>query len=127
VNAGSDLKANHIIQSALVIGGTSQNHGLVTIDASDSIGNPLALAAGPAVSLPNGDWGLGAGAGAPSAPDGGISPTGSVAEQSAGVPGNVSGSNGFTAAVPEPASLILMSLGIIACLIHAVRRRQSRA
>ena len=42
VNAGSDLTANHIIQSALVIGGTSKNPGLVTIDASDASGNPLA-------------------------------------------------------------------------------------
>jgi hypothetical protein len=42
VNAGSDLTADHIIQSALVIGGTSKNPGLVTIDASDSSGNSLA-------------------------------------------------------------------------------------
>jgi hypothetical protein len=42
VNAGSDLTASHIIQSALVIGGTAKNPGLVTIDASDADGNPLA-------------------------------------------------------------------------------------
>jgi autotransporter-associated beta strand protein len=41
VNAGSDLTANHIIQSALIIGGTTVNPGLVTIDASDVSGNPL--------------------------------------------------------------------------------------
>ena len=41
VNAGSDLTANHIIQNAVVIGGTSKNLGLVTIDASDASGNPL--------------------------------------------------------------------------------------
>jgi fibronectin-binding autotransporter adhesin len=41
VNAGSDLTANHIIQSALVIGGTAKNPGLLTIDASDASGNPL--------------------------------------------------------------------------------------
>jgi hypothetical protein len=41
VNAGSDLTANHIIQSALMIGGTAASHGLVTIDASDASGNPL--------------------------------------------------------------------------------------
>ncbi len=44
VNAGSDLTANHIIQATLVIGGTSKNPGLVTIDASDAAGNPLAVA-----------------------------------------------------------------------------------
>jgi autotransporter-associated beta strand protein len=42
VNAGSDLTADHIIQSALVIGGTSGGHGQVTIDASGPTGNPLA-------------------------------------------------------------------------------------
>jgi autotransporter-associated beta strand protein len=41
VNAGSDFTANHIVQSALVIGGTSRNPGLVTIDASDASGNPF--------------------------------------------------------------------------------------
>ncbi len=41
VNAGSDLTANHIIQSALVIGGTAGSYGLVTIDASDAAGNPF--------------------------------------------------------------------------------------
>jgi T5SS/PEP-CTERM-associated repeat protein/autotransporter-associated beta strand protein len=41
VNAGSDLTANHIVQSALVIAGTFNSHALVTIDASNSSGNPL--------------------------------------------------------------------------------------
>ena len=41
VNAGSDLAANHIVQSALIIGGTTANPGLVSIDASDASGNPL--------------------------------------------------------------------------------------
>ena len=42
VNAGSDLTANHIVQSALVIGGAAGSPALVTIDASDASGNPLA-------------------------------------------------------------------------------------
>jgi hypothetical protein len=41
VNAGSDLTANHIVQSALVIGGTSGNPASVTIAPSNSAGNPL--------------------------------------------------------------------------------------
>jgi hypothetical protein len=32
---------DHIIQSALLIGGTDGNPALVTIDASDAVGNPL--------------------------------------------------------------------------------------
>ncbi len=41
VNAGSDLTADHIIQSALIIGGTAGGPGLVTIAASDASGSPL--------------------------------------------------------------------------------------
>ncbi len=44
INAGGALTANHIIQSSLIINGTSSNRGLVTIDASDNLGNPLAQA-----------------------------------------------------------------------------------
>ena len=46
INAGSDLTANHIIQSALVIGGTASSPALVNIDASDMSGNPLAESSG---------------------------------------------------------------------------------
>jgi hypothetical protein len=45
VNAGSSLTANHIVQSALVIGGTAGSPATVTIAASDSSGNPLIFAA----------------------------------------------------------------------------------
>jgi hypothetical protein len=44
VNAGKDLTVNHIIQSALVIGGTAMSPATLTIDASDSSGNPLGSA-----------------------------------------------------------------------------------
>jgi autotransporter-associated beta strand protein len=50
LNAGSDLTANHIIQSALVIGGTAGSHGLVTIDASDASGSPLGQLSGLALA-----------------------------------------------------------------------------
>ena len=46
VNAGSDLTADHIIQSALIIGGAAGNPALVTIDASDANGNPLGQPSG---------------------------------------------------------------------------------
>ena len=65
VNAGSDLTANHIIQSALVIGGTAGSHGLVTIAASDISGNPpaesdgLTLATSLTPSGPFGAYGTG--------------------------------------------------------------------
>ncbi len=45
VAAGAQLTADSIIQSALVIGGTSSNRATVMIDASDSLGNPLSESA----------------------------------------------------------------------------------
>jgi hypothetical protein len=41
VDAGSNLTAGHIIQGALVIGGTAVSPAMVTIAASDANGNPL--------------------------------------------------------------------------------------
>jgi fibronectin-binding autotransporter adhesin len=41
VNAGSDLTADHIVQSALIIGGQNGSPGTVTIAASDSLGRPM--------------------------------------------------------------------------------------
>jgi Right handed beta helix region/Cohesin domain len=48
VNGGNKLTVNHIVQNALVIGGTEGSVGTVTIAASDAAGNPLVSAA-PAV------------------------------------------------------------------------------
>ena len=45
VNAGSDLTADRIIQSALIIGGAVGSPAVVTIDAIDASGNPLATVA----------------------------------------------------------------------------------
>jgi autotransporter-associated beta strand protein len=45
VNAGSDLTATHIIQNALIIGGSAETPATVTIAASDTNGNPLVAAA----------------------------------------------------------------------------------
>lgn len=55
VRSGSDLTTTHIIQNALVIGGTSDQPALVTIAASDSTGGqlaPLAQATGHQFSRP---------------------------------------------------------------------------
>ncbi len=43
VSAGGHLTASHIVQNALVIGGTSANRAVVTIAASDSKGNPAVV------------------------------------------------------------------------------------
>jgi hypothetical protein len=51
---------NHIIQNALIIGGTAGSPGLVTIDASDANGNPLGQSNGFALAgslAPSGRFG----------------------------------------------------------------------
>jgi hypothetical protein len=83
VNAGSDLSANHIIQSALLIGGTSSSHGLLTIDSSNASGNPLGQSDGFALG-------------------------GSLA--SSGLAGMNNG--GGSSSVPEPSTLVLILLAI---------------
>ena len=45
LGAGSSLTTGHIVQDALVIGGTAGAPAIVTITASDASGNPMALAA----------------------------------------------------------------------------------
>jgi hypothetical protein len=97
VNAGSDLTANHIIQDALIIGGTSKNPGLVTIDASDALGNPLA---GVAVqSMPTSGIPLGTN------PLGYATNIDPFATSSPALAASVAAT---PAAVPEPPSLILL-------------------
>ncbi len=49
VVAGASLTANHIVQSALIIGGTAGSHGLVTISPSSASGNPLVQSSGLAL------------------------------------------------------------------------------
>jgi autotransporter-associated beta strand protein len=44
VDADSDLTADHIIQSAIMIGGNAIDHGILTITASNFDGEPLLLA-----------------------------------------------------------------------------------
>jgi PEP-CTERM motif len=125
VNAGNSLTANHIIQGALIIGGTSTSAGLVAIDASDASGNPLAAAGGLALAgsaasndpLAAGSLGssnLLAAGGASSA--GGSNLGGSIGSTSVG----------GTAAVPEPSTMLLAAMGAMACLA-ALRRRNNSA
>jgi fibronectin-binding autotransporter adhesin len=129
VNAGSDLTANHIIQSALVIGGTAGSHGLVTIAASDSSGNPLAESlnrdSSSAISLaPSGLLGAGiADDGRTIAeldmprPDSGstLSILGSAESKSVAVTSST--------AVPEPATAVLTVIAALACGSMTKRRR----
>ncbi len=124
VNAGSDLTADHIIQSALAIGGTAGNPGLVTIDVSDADGNPptggLSLAGSLALCDPSG-----AGIASPSLLGGGV---GNVASSAGSefTTGNLIAGAG-SAAVPEPSTLALAGCGLaIAAAVNLRRRRSKR-
>jgi hypothetical protein len=114
VNAGSDLTANHIIQGALVIGGTSKNPGLVTIDASDVSGNPLASLA--VLGAPNAPLGVRAN----------LTDLFGYATNSdslrTSLPTLVSSLTAVQAAVPEPSSLFLLFVGGLAVARAAFRQ-----
>jgi autotransporter-associated beta strand protein len=117
VNAGSDLTADYIVQNALVIGGAAGSPGLVTIDASDSSGNPLSSGLALAGSLtPSGPFGAG------------VSSTNSIGDlANAGSSATASALGGSTtgaglAAVPEPTSLILLAIGGLALSGLAIAR-----
>ncbi len=110
VAAGAGLTANHIIQAALVIGGTAGSPATVTIAASNASGNPLADSSGSsfASSLPSNE---------PLTPAGG----------QLGLPATASGlSGGTSATVPEPSALLLIAIGAICC-VSACRRNRMLA
>jgi hypothetical protein len=117
VNAGGDLTANHIIQSALVIGGTSKSPGIMTIDASDASGNQLASAAVLAAPIPSAPFDAGAHLVDPL----GYSP--SVDSLSASLP-LVSGVE--PAAVPEPSTLLLFAVSALLLAGASFRRHRMR-
>jgi fibronectin-binding autotransporter adhesin len=117
VNGDSELTANHIIQSSLIIGGAATSPGLVTIDASDVAGNPLI--GGFADSLtPTSSFGITDGSGDK------ISPTAGDGHFAATPPSTSGGFNPTGAsAVPEPTGLILFTVAGLAVGAAAVCRR----
>jgi hypothetical protein len=119
VNAGSDLTANHIIQSALVIGGTPSSHGLVTIDASDALGNSLAQ---PTSNDPAFDASFAAG-GATSLAD--LPAPNAEGFSGDPIPARPIAGNASQTSVPEPPSLFLVGLAVaFGMAARKVLRRQ---
>ncbi len=121
--AGSSLTANHIIQSALTIGGAPGNPGIVTIAASDSSGNPLGSGPGAEVA--------GLGAAEVDAETMGSSGSMASAVPTLGAPAagditpammNGQGASRSASQVPEPPAGILLVLGIVV-LLSAFRLR----
>jgi hypothetical protein len=113
VNAGSDLTANHIIQSALVIDGASASAATVTIAASDPSGNPLASLAVLASPIP----------GTPFGADGILGSSFNGDSVTSSQTSLVSGIAPNATAVPEPAALILLAIGSLALARSAIHRR----
>ena len=115
VNAGSDLTADHIIQSALVIGGAAMNNASVTIDASDASGNPLGevLSSGIAGSLASEDG----------SSNSGMTPLGAKGFNGDPLPTSGTPNSVGTSPVPEPETILLAALACLGSLPHVVRRR----
>ena len=128
VNAGSSLIANHIIQSSLIINGTSGSRGLVTIDASNNLGNPLAQASaaggGSALAGPLDPNAISA-TDDPSSPSVLALVASPIDDSGALLAGPVfSDDGGQVAPVPEPSTLVLLGL---AASVAAIFRAKSFA
>jgi hypothetical protein len=126
VAAGADLTANSIVQSALVIGGTQGNPALLTIAASDSSGNPLAVAGGDTLAFDNTAASADSSGGvimpsfaSPLTAAGSLDLAGGVAVVSASGLGAVGASD--SSGVPEPSTLVYGAIAVI-CGVIGFRR-----
>jgi hypothetical protein len=124
VNAGSNLTANHIDQSSLIIGGVAGSPALVTIDASDASGNPLGQSSGFALVgslVRSGPFGEGV------IRSGNLS---SIAADSTDLAVPAAGNSvgiGNASQVPEPSTLLLALLAVSGVVsIRIVRHRFRR-
>lgn len=119
VNAGSNLTANRIIQSALAIGGSAASHGLVTIAASDASGNPL----GETMTATGNASMLAALESPGPLDDGSLSDLPSPAEISTtNVAGPVAGIETPAPSVPEPTTTVTLAIGAVLLGARAARR-----
>jgi autotransporter-associated beta strand protein len=109
VNAGSDLTANNVVQSALTIGGTTSSHGSMTVDVSDASGEPLDRSSGLSLgSLSSGPFGL------ISAGASGLLPLEADGFGSGEFPANGPiGGAGSGSPVPEPSAAFLAAIAVI--------------
>ena len=127
VDGGASLTANHITAGALVIGGDAANSAVVTIAASDTIGNPTATSGVCIGRLAHAERSVGQ--------RGRDSASLAVADDpsSSGIGANgaalggaslASGASVGTTAVPEPSTLLLLVFGVVGGLVAGRRRRK---
>jgi autotransporter-associated beta strand protein len=113
INSGSDLTADHIVQSALVIQGIAGSPAAVTIAASDSSGNPLVLNSAGLAPPSSSGFDVASPSVVSGSPDGlevGFGPVENSASQAVGV--------------PEPSSFVMLALeGIGAAVFKRIIRR----
>jgi hypothetical protein len=109
VEASSNLTANHIIQSALVIGGDATHPAMVTIAPSDSSGNPLVASGGLALAGPVTTASL---VSSSETPGSSIDSTTGLSRSPPIALGSSAESVAGRAAVPEPAAILLLGLGL---------------
>jgi autotransporter-associated beta strand protein/uncharacterized repeat protein (TIGR03803 family) len=122
VNAGSDLTADHIIQNALIIGGTASSPSLVTVAPSDSRGNPLEQFVPQANALIP-DYLM-----SPSDPVGGSASLtnltdGLVPSGHSDVSLNISPNSTTPLSVPEPSTLVLLAMTVASSVVTFRVRR----
>jgi hypothetical protein len=114
VNSNASLIANHITAGVLAIGGSSGNPAVVKIAASDAGGGPLGEEGGLAVAatlVPSSPFAAGIGS-----PSSGLTATDLTpgGQAPASIPLALNGERGSASAsaVPEPASQLLLLLGV---------------
>jgi hypothetical protein len=104
VGDGASFTANHVVQNALIVGGTTAAHSLMTIAASDSSGNSLAAASSSSLS----------GSLSASSPV----EVSSMDLLSSSSIGNEIGGLGSGSAVPEPSTILLLIAGLLIFVAH---------
>ena len=127
VEAGSSLTANHIIQTALIIGGTSGSLGQAVVAPSDASGNSLAAASNSESAIPAGlivadalaPFGI-SDSSEPSA----IGTSGSLPDKFPEIAASATSDwapGASSSAVPEPPSLALAALAIVLVIAPRIR------
>ena len=124
VNAGSDLTANHIVQNALVIGGTAGSPALVTIDASDASGNSLDVAADRPLDQSSGFDSIGSLTPGDLLRAGDTSSADLTNPATTGNPSPLSRTSGQP--VPEPSAILLALVAVLGVAITQLARHRLR-